>query len=180
METAMGEAAKHIADLEGKTEDQNNQLADYKNQLAGYQKQLTYYKSLASAPKEILGASISTETPATVAVSPTIITKTVKKYIEVPAPKQATVTVQGLGSYKVNIASGDTAFSILQKAAAQNGFGLDYDTYSFGVMITSIGGIKPVGNQFWAFYYNGQFANVGASDQKISADDATFWRLESY
>ncbi len=124
--------------------------------------------------------------PATVSVEkqnaePTIVTKTVVQKIEKEVEKnQATVTIQNVGSFKVLLQPSDTAFSILKRASEENSFPLTYDSYSFGVFITSIGGIKPESNQYWAFYHNGLFSNVGASDQPIGKGDSTFWQLQTF
>jgi len=112
---------------------------------------------------------------------PTIVTKTVVQKIEKEVEKnQATVTIQNVGSFKVILQPSDTAFSILKRASEENSFPLTYDSYSFGVFITSIGGIKPEGNQYWAFYYNGLFSDVGASAQPIKKGDSTFWQLQTF
>jgi len=124
--------------------------------------------------------------PATVFVEkqnaePTIVTKTVVQKMEKEVEKnQATVTIQNVGSFKVILQPNDTAFSILKRASEENSFPLTYDSYSFGVFITSIGGIKPEGNQYWAFYYNGLFSDVGASAQPIKKGDSTFWQLQTF
>ena len=94
--------------------------------------------------------------------------------------KSANVTIKGLGSYKVVLKSGDTAFSVLQRAASENKFALTFEKYDFGVFVTGIGKIVPVGNQYWAFYFNGAYSQVGASDQKVSSGDTIFWQLESF
>lgn len=94
--------------------------------------------------------------------------------------KESTVKIENVGTYKVEISSNDTAFLILKRAASQNGFSISYDTYDFGVFVTSINGIKANDAQFWAFYYNGAFSNVGASDQKVSQDDVISWKLQSF
>jgi len=110
--------------------------------------------------------------------------KTIEEPIPSPTPtievKEATVKIENVGTYKIEIKSGDSAFSVLKKAASQNGFNLAYDTYDFGVFVTSIGGIKASNSQFWAFYYNGAFASVGASNQKVNQDDVISWKLQSF
>jgi F0F1-type ATP synthase membrane subunit b/b' len=124
--------------------------------------------------------------PATVPVEkqnaePTIVTKTLVQKIEKEVEKnQATVTIQNVGSFKVILQPNDTAFSILKRASEENSFPITYDSYGFGVFITSIGGIKPENNQYWAFYHNGLFSNVGASDQPIQKADSTFWQLQTF
>lgn len=93
---------------------------------------------------------------------------------------QATVTIENVGAFKVNLQSNDNVLTVLKRASEQNNFGLKYDTYSFGVFITGIGGINPTGNKYWAFYFNGAFSNVGASDQPVVKGDSIFWQLASF
>lgn len=161
-----------IADLEGKIDGQQQTIDDLGIQLANV-------KKLASAPKQVLAATTEPQP----APAPEPIVKTVTKTVvvkEKPKPT-ANITIQGVGSYNVEIKTGDTAFSILQRAAAENGFAVESTTYEgLGAFVTAIAGIKPEGNQYWAFYYNGQYSMVGASAQAISNGDTTFWRLESF
>ena len=170
-----------ITDLEGKIEGQNKTIAVLQNELEGV-------KKLASAPKQILGATTEsqsapepTPTPPPTP-EPEQIIKTVTKTVVVkdePDP-EASVIIEGVGSFQVDIEKGDTAFDILKRASAAYKFALEYDSFDFGVFVTAIGGIKPAGNQYWAFYYNGKYSNVGASDQAISEDDTIYWKLESF
>lgn len=161
-----------IADLEGKIEGQSQTIQDLQNQLADV-------KKLASAPRQVLAASEPAPAPTP---EPQVITKTVTKTVvvkEEPDP-EASVIIEGVGSYQVDIETGDTAFDILKRAAAAYKFALEYQSYDFGVFVTAIGGVKPVGNQYWAFYYNGKYSNVGASAQAISENDTIYWKLESF
>jgi len=134
-------------------------------------------ENLVSAPKGILGTAAERNQNEKVET----ITNTVTNYLATPVKNQASVIIDGVGSYKVDIALNDTAFSILLKAARQNDFSVQSTIYEgLGAFITSIAGITPSGNQYWAFYYNGKYSMKGASAQKISKDDSTFWRLESF
>jgi TolA-binding protein len=139
------------------------------NQIAELQKQI----KAPTPPKQVAGASITKE----IQYVEKTVTQTVTKEVE---KNQAVVTIENLGSYRVDLQSNDNAFTILKRASEQNGFPIEYQEYSFGVFITSIGGIKPSGNQYWAFYYNGKYSIVGASSQPISKNDTTFWKLESF
>lgn len=143
--------------------------------LATAQKQIYVLQNNASI-KKVLGASTANN----IELKPAIITKTITNTVTQEVEKnQATVTIENVGSYKVDLQAGDNAFDILKRAATNN-FALEYDTYSFGVFVTSIGGITPQGNQYWAFYFNGAFSNVGASDQPIQKGDSVFWQLASF
>jgi hypothetical protein len=46
--------------------------------------------------------------------------------------------------------------------------------------VNSINGVEPVGNQFWAFYVNGEQAQVGAKDYQTKSSDTIEWKLESF
>lgn len=117
----------------------------------------------------------------TVSADPIVVTKTITETINHQVEKnQATVTIENVGSYKVDLQSGDNALTVLQRASSQNNFALKFDTYSFGVFITGIGGVNPTGNHYWAFYFNGAFSNVGASDQPVKNGDSIFWQLASF
>jgi len=98
-----------------------------------------------------------------------------------PIPqKTATVEIQGLPSYKVNLKENDTAFSVLLRASEENNFTLSYQYYGdLGAMINCISGICGGKDQkYWMFYYNGQFSSVGASSQPVFVNDVTTWKFE--
>lgn len=166
--------SQKIVDLETQIKNQNQTIHDLQNQLQDVEKLAN------SKPKQVLAATIE-PAPAPVP-EPKIVTKTVTKTVVVKAEPdpEAAVIIEGVGSYQVDIEKGDTAFSVLQRAAAAYKFALEYKSYDFGVFITSIGGIKPEGNKYWAFYYNGKYSSVGASDQKINESDTIYWKLESF
>jgi hypothetical protein len=141
--------------------------------------------TIVEEPALIAIETVITPTPAK-NVKKTSSKNTTSNTIEEPKPTPtieinvATIKIDNVGTYQVEIANSDTAFSILKKAAAQNDFSISYDSYDFGVFVTTIGGIKANNSQFWAFYYNGAFSSVGASDQKISQDDVISWKLQSF
>jgi DNA gyrase/topoisomerase IV subunit A len=175
-----------IADNQNKIDDLSSNLQENNNQLATYKKLTSSLQNEVSQAKLTL-ANNTVPTPIDQAVSPTVIkpivkTVTKKVYVKETPKSQATVTIQNIGSYKVDLQTGDTAFKILQRASEQNNFDLKTTNYGgdLGYMVDSIGGIKPAGNQYWSFYYDGQYAQVGASSQTISAGDATFWELASF
>ncbi|MDO8686758.1 MAG: DUF4430 domain-containing protein [Candidatus Berkelbacteria bacterium] len=172
-----------ISALENKLIDSETKNSDLEIKLNDLQTKVENYRRIASIPKQILGEQ--TETPQEIIkyiekdpiVKTVTQTKVVTKEIE---KNQATVTIENIGSFRVNLQENENAFTILKKASVENGFPLEFQEYSFGVFITSIGSIKPSGNQYWAFYYNGKYSMVGASDQKIINNDTTFWKLESF
>lgn len=181
LEAKQGKLEDKIVGLESKLIDNQNQIISLSDKLDQNDKKLAYYRQLA---KDVQNKLAQAQTEATAAQSANVVTtaiKTVTKKVYIETPKyETTLTIEGLGSYKVTVASTDTAFTILKKASDQYGLKIGYDTFSFGVFVTEIGGLKPVGNQYWAFYYNGKYSQVGATDQKISAGDTIYWRLESF
>ena len=171
---------RKIGDLEQKLSDQKTTIDNLKSDLENYQSQLAAVKKLAAAPKQIAGEIINLAPAPAPAPEPIIKTVTETVVVKEKPQEIASVIVQGLGSYPVEVSADDTAFSILQKAASQNGFELKYQSFDFGIFVTAIGGIESAGNQYWAFYYNGNYSNVGASAQTVSAGDTTFWQLASF
>ncbi|MBM2820751.1 MAG: hypothetical protein HW405_511 [Candidatus Berkelbacteria bacterium] len=106
----------------------------------------------------------------------------------VPAPtptptpaKVATVEVQGQNIYQVELQDSDTAFSILLRSGTQYNFSVGYTDYgSLGVMVNCIGSVCAHDNYYWAFYYNNQYAQVGASSQPVKENDITSWKFETW
>lgn len=49
-------------------------------------------------------------------------------------------------------------------------------------MVVSIGGVKADSEkrEFWAFYVNGEMAQVGAADYETKNEDMVEWKLENY
>jgi hypothetical protein len=49
-------------------------------------------------------------------------------------------------------------------------------------MVVSIGGVKTDSKkrEFWAFYVNGEMAQVGSADYKTRNGDIIEWKLEAY
>lgn len=166
---------KLVANVGNLTQQFNESNDNLTQQLAQSQKQISALQQSNSQTKTVLATSSTKSTPIIQSVTQEVTKEVVKK-----EAIQATVTIQNIGSFKVDLSGNDTAFSVTKKAAEQYGFGLKYTLYSFGAFVTSIGNIAPSGSQYWAFYYNGAYSNVGASDQKISKDNNIFWQLASF
>ncbi|PIZ00565.1 hypothetical protein COY62_01860 [bacterium (Candidatus Howlettbacteria) CG_4_10_14_0_8_um_filter_40_9] len=118
-------------------------------------------------------------------VQPPVVTEDqspVQSPVQTPVVKKDTVqiTIDGVGTFNIEFKNGDSAFDILKRASVENGFILDYESYSWGVMVTRIGNKDAQGTYYWAFYYNGAYAQVGASDQQVLKNDITEWRYESW
>jgi len=90
------------------------------------------------------------------------------------------VEIQNQGTYTVELQNNDNAFTVLQRAAKENNFSLNYQNYgSLGVMVKGINDIDAHNNYYWAFYYNNQYSQVGASSQPVKDGDITAWKFET-
>jgi len=177
-------------------ENVNNQ----QEEIGKYQKQVVYYQKLARDAKEKIEAleeqnsevkentSIQDNQPTeqkTVTTDPQPTKPVEVKTIVVTAPapvlNQAIITVEGIGSYKVGVKKNETAYSSLVRTGSKNGFSVQSTNWggNLGYSVDGINGPAPYG-KYWAFYYNGKFSQVGASNQKLKNNDAIFWRLESW
>ena len=99
-----------------------------------------------------------------------------------PKPsEQIIIDIERVGIFSVKIKNDDTAFSTLLKAGEENNFSIDYDWYEgLGAFVKCITGICSDSSHFWAFYYNGQFSQVGASAQPVKNNDIVTWRFETW
>lgn len=52
------------------------------------------------------------------------------------------------------------------------------ETSSFGEFVHTIDGVKAPSTHFWAFYVNGQQAEVGAGSYQTKNSDTITWKLE--
>lgn len=53
------------------------------------------------------------------------------------------------------------------------------DSYDFGEFVTGIDGQLADETTFWAFYINGEQAQVGAEDYQTKSEDTIEWKLET-
>lgn len=69
---------------------------------------------------------------------------------------------------------GKNAFQILQENTP-----IEYQDFSFGKFITSIHGLKADSSkEYWAFYVNGNYSNVGLQDYRIEKSAKLEFKLE--
>jgi hypothetical protein len=47
-------------------------------------------------------------------------------------------------------------------------------------LIVSIDGNKPTGHNYWAFYINGKYSNVGPAQYVTKNSDVILWKVEKY
>ena len=85
------------------------------------------------------------------------------------APQQQTVILQ----------EGDTALSILQRGAEQNGSQVVTKQYDFGAFVESINGKVSSAEQAWVYYINGESATVGADQYQVQPGDSFEWKYET-
>lgn len=178
-----------IIDGQNKVAQISSDMEKVSGDLAKNKKDLAYYRELALAPKEILGVS-DTNSPVEpiVDIKPAIqtVTKTATKkvYIKEKPKYEASVVIEGVGKYKVNVQAGDTAYTALKNASVQNNFALKTTDWGgdLGISIDGIGGVNPTPDEhkYWAFYYNNNFSNVGVSNQPVTTDDIIYFVLSSW
>lgn len=72
-----------------------------------------------------------------------------------------------------------TAFSALQKLAAQDTISMQYKTYDgLGVLVTDIAGLtNGQDGKFWVFEVNGRMVPVAADVHSLSAGDRLTWKF---
>lgn len=99
-----------------------------------------------------------------------------------PAPQlgQVSVTLQALEGSAL-LCGGETAFAEGTNAfdAMKEACELTYEEYPFGVYITSIEGVQPKENEYWALYVNGAYAEKGISDYALEDGMELEWRIET-
>lgn len=91
-----------------------------------------------------------------------------------------TIKIQHLGTFTPAVQAGDTALSVLKRAGSQNGFQVRTTQYWFGEFVDCIGDLCFDDRHYWAFYFNGQYSNVGASAQSVVAGDTSEWKWEGF
>jgi hypothetical protein len=91
-----------------------------------------------------------------------------------------TIKIQHLGTFTPEVRAGDTALSVLHRVGEQNGFQVRTTQYWFGEFVDCIGDLCFDDHHYWAFYFNGQYSNIGASAQSIVAGDTSEWKWEEF
>lgn len=86
---------------------------------------------------------------------------------------QDTAKQTEVSSVKYQGVEGKTAFELLKSQHS-----VEANHYDFGDLVSSIDGITPDKNHFWAFYVNGKFSDVGASAYVTKSSDVIEWKLE--
>ena len=73
----------------------------------------------------------------------------------------------------ISVAKGTSALEALQKVAL-----VETKPYSLGKFIVGIAGINSTGADYWAFYINKEYAQVGADSYKIENPAELMFKLE--
>ncbi|MEK6972912.1 MAG: DUF4430 domain-containing protein [archaeon] len=74
----------------------------------------------------------------------------------------------------ISVQKGKTALQALQETAL-----VETKEYSFGKFITGISGINSTSSEYWSFYINGEYAQVGADSYVIESPVELTFKLES-
>lgn len=64
------------------------------------------------------------------------------------------------------------------QALLENNVSMEYDEYSFGVLITSIEELTPQKNEYIALYVNNEYSNAGISDIILEEGTKINFRIE--
>jgi hypothetical protein len=84
------------------------------------------------------------------------------------------------GSYKIEIEDQLSGLEAMKKAQELYGLTYEYQSSSFGVYITSIGGLEAGNREYWSLEYNGSYAQVGIADLILTDEDTITWKLANY
>ncbi|MFZ0380940.1 MAG: DUF4430 domain-containing protein [Solirubrobacteraceae bacterium] len=71
---------------------------------------------------------------------------------------------------------GSSAAGALDAATHGKWTGKYYSAYG-DLIVTSIDGVKPKGNDYWAFYVNGKYENVGACAVKLHGGQKILFKV---
>lgn len=175
-------------ELQSKIVQLENNLGNLNVQMAGIEeKKKSTSKTVLAAKDEVRNEVPTLPTPIpSLAVkktpTPTPTSTPTPTPTLTPTPvSQASVAIENVGTYTVDLELNDTAFSILLRAGLSNNFNVEYQTYEgMGAFVSCIAGICTHDNFYWAFYYNGSYSMVGASVQVVSPGDTTMWKFESF
>jgi hypothetical protein len=96
-------------------------------------------------------------------------------YLMVPRSDSATTTVGQEQTQEISYQGidGKNALELLR-----GNHQIETQKFDFGEMVLSINGRKAGNDEFWAFYVNGELAQVGAADYQTKSTDIISWNLE--
>ena len=109
------------------------------------------------------------------------------KYLDYPTAQKSGATLKVVGkdqkdlytsAYPISFLDKATAFQLLQVTLGSDKVG--YSDSQYGKFITSINGVAPTGNDYWAFYVNGKQASVGADSYQLKPGDQISFQYETW
>ncbi|MHA1765824.1 MAG: DUF4430 domain-containing protein [Promethearchaeota archaeon] len=74
-----------------------------------------------------------------------------------------------------------SVFEVMKELEKKTEFSFKYKTYSIGIFVEEIMGIKnnPTVNKYWLYYVNGKFADKGVDKMQINNGDIVTWEYKS-
>ena len=78
----------------------------------------------------------------------------------------------------ITVKNDTSAYAATILTSQAGGFSVDVTWYSFGPFIHTIDTVSDDG-YYWALYYNGEYAPVGANDLQLQDDDIILWIIEA-
>ena len=83
-------------------------------------------------------------------------------------------------NFVLQIDGDKTVYDLLTTLAGQNQIKLETQESSLGILIQAIDGFtNGQDNKYWIYYLNGQMANTGVKDQKVSPEDQIEFKFEA-
>lgn len=101
---------------------------------------------------------------------------------ETASTVRASITVDG-ATYNTEIAEGSTLLAFMEKTQEETAFSFTgKNTEGIGFFVEEINGVTSTSEErsFWAYYVNGQQAQVGVSDYIVQSGDTIEWKKETY
>ncbi len=108
------------------------------------------------------------------------------KFVDYPTTQKSTASLKIVGkdqkilytsAYPISFLDNATAFQLLQVTLGSDK--VSYSESKYGKYITSIDGVTPSGNDYWAFYINGKMAEVGADSYQLKPGDQISFQYET-
>lgn len=110
------------------------------------------------------------------------ITPTQTRTATIELKKLQTATLKIINSdtktYKLEVKAGETLIELMQNAQNEKLLTFKTKNYSYGDFIYEINGTANNNSIYWFLYVNGKRTPVGASQQKVYADDIIEWKYE--
>jgi len=92
-----------------------------------------------------------------------------------PTATESTSAATTVSTVDYQCEAGKTAYTVLDEQ-----FEVNAQDTPYGKQVMGIAGNTPSGNQFWAFYINGQSATVGADSYQCTGTEQIEWKVEPF